>query len=141
MSGHVLVLIVEDDQPQRHFFKILAETLHFNTIIVETGQEALEALKQCKFDAVFMDVRMPGMDGLDCTRAIRLCEKETGEHVPIIGVTACAYIKDKQLCLAAGMDDYIAKPFTLDEVESKLAKWTLFHSIFDQLKALELGTP
>ncbi|MBF0477329.1 MAG: response regulator, partial [Deltaproteobacteria bacterium] len=62
------------------------------------------------FDLILMDVQMPGMDGLETTSKIREREKTTGRHVPIVAMTACAIEGDKERCLAAGMDDYVAKP-------------------------------
>ena len=74
------------------------------------GHEALERLKEHAFDLVIMDVQMPVLDGVEATRMIREHERETGGHVPIIAMTAYAMSGDRERFLAAGMDDYIAKP-------------------------------
>ena len=74
------------------------------------GKEALEAFERRTFDAVLMDVQMPEMSGFEATAAIRARELETGTHIHIIAMTAHAMSGDRERCLEAGMDDYIAKP-------------------------------
>lgn len=76
----------------------------------ENGREALETLGKHGFDLVLMDVQMPVMDGLEATSAIREGEKGTGEHIPIVALTASAMKGDRERCLAAGMDGYVSKP-------------------------------
>ena len=96
--------------------------------IIETvtnGKQAIELMKQHRYDLVFMDCQMPEMDGYECTERIRV--PETGvldTQVPIIAVTAHAMTGDKERCLASGMDDYISKPIDRNELQSKLIKWT-----------------
>jgi CheY-like chemotaxis protein len=88
------------------------------------GQQGLEAWSTQDFDAVLVDGQMPVMDGYDMTRAIRDHEKaNTVAQSIIIGVTANALRGDAELCFAAGMDDYLAKPVSLDVLESTLKKW------------------
>lgn len=118
-----LVLVVDDHASQQQLFKLLAERVGITAHVVGNGEEALESVETYQFDAILMDVMMPKMDGLECTRKIRELEKNTDRHVPIIGVTACVMPGDREKCLASGMDDYLAKPFTLDEFAEKLEKW------------------
>lgn len=73
-----------------------------------------------RFEVVLMDVRMPVMDGLEATRLIRDREAEAGGHVPIVALTAGALAHERDACLAAGMDDYLVKPFTLRSLREKL---------------------
>jgi CheY-like chemotaxis protein/HPt (histidine-containing phosphotransfer) domain-containing protein len=92
--------------------------------VVANGLEAIRALTQIPYDAVLMDVQMPEMDGLEAARRIR--DPKTGvqdRHVPIIAMTAHAMKGDQDKCLAAGMDDYIAKPVQFDELVSVLQRW------------------
>jgi len=84
---------------------------------------AVAAVERTAFDVVLMDVQMPEMDGLGATAAIREREARTSGHVPIIALTANAFAQDRGNCLAAGMDDYLAKPFAVDRLHAKLARW------------------
>jgi CheY-like chemotaxis protein len=83
---------------------------------VENGHEAVSAVESERFDIAFMDVQMPGMDGLDATRNIRAREQKTGGHVPIVALTAQAIKGDQDRCLEAGMDGYISKPIDVAEL-------------------------
>jgi CheY-like chemotaxis protein len=90
---------------------------------VENGRQALEALERERFDLVLMDVQMPEMDGFSATREIRNAERQTGGRIPIIALTANAMKGDEELCLAAGMDGYLAKPVSgmrLDEALTRV---------------------
>ena len=89
--------------------------------VVNNGREALEAVKSQKFDAVLMDVQMPEMDGLQATHAIREWERGSGRHVPIVAMTAHAMKGDRERCLEAGMDAYVAKPIRPHELAAALA--------------------
>jgi CheY-like chemotaxis protein len=89
--------------------------------IAHNGKEALAALAADKFDLVLMDVQMPEMDGLEATVAIRTREKRTGGHIPIIAMTAHALKGDRQRCLDAGMDAYIAKPIHVEQFLETIA--------------------
>ncbi len=118
-----LILVVDDHEAQRRLFELLADRLSITAHVVQSGEEALEAVETYRFDIILMDVVMPKMDGLECTQKIREWEKKSGGHVPIIAVTACVLPGDEERCLAAGMDDYLAKPFTLEQLKEKIAKW------------------
>jgi CheY-like chemotaxis protein len=80
------------------------------------GREALRKYESGRFDLVLMDVQMPEIDGFEATAAIREMERTTGGHVPIVAMTAHALTGDRERCLAAGMDGYIAKPFKVEEL-------------------------
>src|SRR5262249_45184999 len=87
-------------------------------------KEALEALGRHDYGLVLMDCQMPVMDGYDATRAIRLSEATTGtRHTPIVAVTANALQGDRERCLLAGMDDYLAKPVRLPDLERMVEQW------------------
>jgi CheY-like chemotaxis protein len=88
--------------------------------VVSNGNEAVQAVTAIPYDLVFMDVQMPVMDGVEATQVIRNREKPTGKHVPIIALTAHALIGDKERFLAAGLDDYVAKPLKVDDLVSAI---------------------
>ena len=93
--------------------------------VTANGREALAALDRENFDVVLMDVQMPEMDGFDATAAIRAREQDTGRHLPIIAMTAHAMQGDRERCLAAGMDGYIAKPIQARELIDLLEKFSV----------------
>jgi len=122
LSGHVLV--AEDNQVNQELARGMLENLGCRVTVVATGLAAVAAIEQATFDAVFMDVQMPEMDGLVATATIREREaRGKAGHVPIIALTANAFVQDREACLAAGMNDYIAKPFTMEKLRAKLARW------------------
>jgi two-component system, sensor histidine kinase and response regulator len=90
--------------------------------VANNGRLAMEAFAQQPFDLVFMDMQMPEMDGKQATKAILQYQKETGIRVPIVAMTAHAMVGDREKCLAAGMDDYISKPISLDELGVVIAR-------------------
>jgi len=88
--------------------------------VVENGRLAVDAAQAGSFDLVLMDVEMPVLDGFEATRLIRQHEQQTGQHLPIIAMTAHAMAGDRQRCLESGMDDYLAKPIRIPELERLL---------------------
>ncbi|MBS1957735.1 MAG: response regulator [Cyanobacteria bacterium SZAS-4] len=124
-SRKPLLLIVEDDPLQQKIFALLAERYSFRLEFANSGLEALNLLaSQSQFDVIIMDWKLPNMSGLECTRAIREREMQKEEYTPIIGVTAYATAEDRRKCLASGMDDYLSKPFDMDEFHNLVVKWT-----------------
>ena len=116
------ILVVEDNTfNQKVAVGLLNKQGHTSTIAAD-GQEALDLLSQQNFDAVLMDVQMPGMDGLEATRRLRQRERETNTRIRVIGLTAHAMEGDRQRCLEAGMDDYLAKPIVAADLFSALAR-------------------
>ncbi|WP_116474892.1 response regulator [Zobellella maritima] len=110
------VLLVEDGLTnQKVAIDLLSQRGH-RVELAENGVEAIDAVRRQQFDVVLMDIHMPVMDGLAATRAIRELERGKGEHVPIIAMTASATKEDRERCLAAGMDDYVTKPFRAAEL-------------------------
>jgi CheY-like chemotaxis protein len=105
------VLLAEDGLVNQQLATILLEQAGHTVVVVETGTAAVEAVDNGGFDLVFMDVQMPEMDGLEATRVIR-----HGRHVPIIAMTANAMKGDRELCLEAGMDGYVAKPIHINDL-------------------------
>jgi CheY-like chemotaxis protein len=84
------------------------------------GQEALRALERESFDLLLLDVQMPRMDGFETAAAIRARERRGAPHLPILAMTAHAMKGDRERCLAAGMDDYIAKPINIAELYASI---------------------
>jgi len=118
------VLLVEDNPINQEVACALLETLHCECTIAEHGRAALEILSgERSFDLVLMDCQMPEMDGYEATRQIRARECQRGEHIPIVALTANAMTGDRELCLAAGMDDFLSKPFQLHELSNMLGQW------------------
>jgi signal transduction histidine kinase/DNA-binding response OmpR family regulator len=104
------VLLAEDNPVNQQLAVKLLEKRGIKTVVVADGRQAVTALEEQSFDLVLMDVQMPEMDGFGATAAIRKKEQETGAHLPIIALTAHAMKGDRERCLAAGMDAYVAKP-------------------------------
>ncbi|HZU42066.1 MAG TPA: response regulator, partial [Terriglobales bacterium] len=116
------ILLAEDNLVNRMVAVRLLEKSGHLVEVAENGHEAVAKLQLRDFDLVLMDVQMPEMDGLEATAAIRNLEKRTGNHVPIIAMTAHALKGDRERCLAAGMDGYISKPFKLEELLDQIEK-------------------
>jgi signal transduction histidine kinase/CheY-like chemotaxis protein len=105
------ILLAEDNAMNKKLATKLLEKRGHIIHSVSNGREALEALEQAHFDVILMDVQMPVMDGWMATQAIRERERGTGEHIPIVALTAHAMKHDQEQCLAAGMDGFLSKPF------------------------------
>jgi signal transduction histidine kinase/DNA-binding response OmpR family regulator len=120
---HVRVLVAEDNVINQKVAVRLLEKLGCRIDVAANGQEAVTMLAQFAYDVVFMDCQMPEMDGFAATAEIRQREASTGRHVPIIAMTANAMQGDREACLAAGMDDYVSKPVSLDSLVTMVRKW------------------
>ncbi len=120
------VLVAEDDEVNALIVGAYLEQLGIAAERVANGHEAVRrALREAdRPDLVLMDCRMPEMDGLDATREIRLQERALGlPRLPVVALTATATDSERALCQAAGMDDFVAKPFTMDELTRALRRW------------------
>lgn len=118
------VLLVEDNPVNRMVAQRLLDLLGLSCDAVENGKLAIERLADQRYDAVLMDCQMPIMDGYGATRLWREHEEQLGAgRLPIIAMTANAMAGDRQKCLDAGMDDYLAKPVTREQLLATLARW------------------
>ncbi len=117
------ILLAEDNAINQRVAVHLLEKKGHSVLVASDGKQALEALEQGPVDVVLMDVQMPGMDGLEATAAVREREKASGAHVHIIAMTAHALQGDRERCLAAGMDDYVAKPIRPAELYAALERF------------------
>jgi CheY-like chemotaxis protein len=118
LSGRLLV--VEDDRVNQRVIQLLLEKFGLKSVTVADGVSAVEAALE-NWDAILMDCQMPGMDGFEATRQIR--RRLKGQPLPIIALTANAMAGDREACLAAGMDDFVAKPIRQDEFRACLERW------------------
>jgi len=116
-------LLVEDNEVNRQVAKAMLEALGLTLSLAFDGVAALRILEEETFDLVLMDCQMPEMDGFTATARIRERERATGGRLPIIAMTAHALEGDRELCLAAGMDDYLTKPLSRRVLHATLARW------------------
>jgi CheY-like chemotaxis protein/signal transduction histidine kinase len=114
------VLLVEDNLINQKIVVLSLKHLVSNIDIANNGKEAMDKFGSIKYDIILMDIQMPIMDGITATKKIREIEANTNSHVPIIAITANALSGDKEICLAAGMNDYISKPFQIDLLVQKM---------------------
>jgi len=117
------VLLAEDNAINQKLAVVLLQKAGYSVDAVETGAQALEKVQANSYSAVLMDIQMPDMDGLEATHHIRELEKNTGQHIPIIAMTAHAMQGDRERCLEAGMDDYVTKPLQPKVMFSALDRW------------------
>jgi CheY-like chemotaxis protein len=115
------ILVVDDEPVNREIAKFLLEDLSLMVDTAGDGNEALALARQTAYAAVFMDVQMPHLNGLQATRAIRGLPGY--QQTPILAMTANAFDEDKARCLAMGMNDFLAKPFRPDEMYATLLRW------------------
>lgn len=114
------VLLVEDNLINQKIVLLSLKKSVKTVDIANNGKEALDKFGSAKYDIILMDIQMPIMNGIVTTKKIRSIEKSTNTHTPIIAITANALLGDKEECLAAGMDDYISKPFQIETLINKM---------------------
>ena len=117
------VLLAEDNETNQIVAQAWLDRAGLSVCTAEDGQAALDLLDQENFDMVLMDCQMPILDGFAATRALRQKEKEHGGHLTVIAITANAMEGDRERCLAAGMDDYLAKPYSGQQLRNMLQRW------------------
>ncbi|MBA3962350.1 MAG: response regulator [Chthoniobacterales bacterium] len=122
-NGSLRILLAEDNAINRAVATGVLEKQGHEVVHAENGREAVEAMERGQFDLVLMDIQMPEMDGFEATSRIRELEKSSARPTPIVAMTAHAMAGDRERCLAAGMDDYIAKPLRKEELLTVLARF------------------
>ncbi len=123
VKAKLKILVAEDNFVNQRLVKELLRRQGYSVDIVENGLKLFEIMEKNKYDVILMDVQMPVMDGLEATSIIREIERETGGHIPIIGITAYSMEADRDRCIEAGMDDYLAKPFSKEEFYKKIERF------------------
>jgi len=116
------VLVVEDNELNLKLFRDLLEAHDFSTFETSKGNEAIEITKNKSPDLIIMDIQLPGCSGIDIIKEIK-ATKEI-KKIPIIAVTAFAMQEDEEKILAAGCEDYLAKPISIDSFIEKIQKYT-----------------
>ena len=130
------VLLTEDNPVNQKVATRMLTKMGCSVTLANNGQEAVVLSAQETFDLVFMDVHMPVLDGLEATREIRVRERETGGHLPIVAMTANAMEGDREMCLEAGMDDYITKPVQMATLRTALEHYARRKLANDEPKSL-----
>ena len=119
------ILAVDDNEANLKLVTVLLEDMGIKVIAADSGPQALLELEQHNIDMIFMDIQMPGMNGLEATQLIRL--KKTAKELPIIALTAHAIADEKDKILQVGMNDYQTKPINNDQLMQCIERWTGFH--------------
>jgi len=121
-SRRLRILLAEDNLVNQRLTVRMLEKMGHHVVVAQTGEDALKTLSAQKFDLVLMDVQMPEMDGFAATREIRRREQGSPGRVPVIAMTAHAMKGDRESCLEAGMDDYLAKPINREELQHAIER-------------------
>jgi two-component system, sensor histidine kinase and response regulator len=116
------ILLGEDNPINRELAALMLKKMGHGVTLAENGKEVVSAVGKGGFDLILMDVQMPGMDGLEATKAIRRMEEDTGDHMPIVAMTAYAMKGDRERFLDAGMDDYLSKPMKMANLADVVAR-------------------
>jgi signal transduction histidine kinase/DNA-binding response OmpR family regulator len=118
------LLVAEDNPVNQKVIVGMLKKLGYAVRVVENGREAVEAVRETKFDLVLMDCQMPLMDGYEATGVIKkMIHENEVSPIPVIAITANALVGDREKCIAAGMDDFMSKPIKLKELGELLSKW------------------
>jgi len=122
-----VILVVDDNRVNRKMCQAFVSKLGFESQFATDGQQAFDLIADGgEYEAVLMDIHMPILDGMVATQKIRAWEKEHGtRHLTIIAVTAGAYQTDRESCIAAGMDAYLSKPFSINDLSSVLRNFLI----------------
>ncbi|MBU3144936.1 PAS domain S-box protein [Clostridium sp. CF012] len=125
INKKLTILVVEDNEINMQIVKSFLDIKEMGYFCASNGREAIEILKDKHVDLILMDIQMPELNGYETTKIIREKEKLTGKYIPIVAMTAYAMDSDKKTCIENGMDDYISKPFNLEDLSKIIIKSTL----------------
>ncbi len=117
----ISILVAEDNPVNRRLAERILEQMGYTVALAENGREAVDLVRAGSFDLVFMDVQMPELDGIDAT--MEILTDANGRRPFIVAMTANAMDRDRQLCLESGMDDYISKPISIDDIQRVITTW------------------
>ena len=139
-TGPYSILIAEDNAINQKVIERMVQKLGYHVKLVANGREAIEALAASSYAAIFMDCQMPEMDGFEACRHIRQHMGQTNgaTRIPIVAITANAMKGDRERCLAAGMDDYVSKPFTQENLRVVLERWLSPNNVANSRPAVRL---
>ena len=117
MTPSLRILVVEDNPVNQKLLSLMLRQFGYLSDIAPNGKDGLDLYAKNEYDLILMDIQMPIMDGFETTAIIRTEERETGNHIPIIAVTAHVMPGYRERCLAGGMDNYLAKPFKMQDLK------------------------
>jgi CheY-like chemotaxis protein len=129
--GRMRILVAEDNPVNQTVVKLVLQRLGCDVDIVADGMAALSRVQAASYDAILMDIQMPGVDGLEAVRRIRSLS-EPCSRTPIVGLTASATVEDRQACFAAGMNDYLSKPLSIDALRKALGRYSPANRLRDE---------
>ncbi len=118
----ICILVVDDNKINQRVALLTLQKWNVRVELADSADESYKALREQKIDLILMDITMPDVDGFEATKHIRTRLKEPINHTPIIAMTAAAFVGDKEKCLAAGMNDYISKPFSAEDLLQKITQ-------------------
>ena len=119
----LMVLLADDNIVNQQVALTQLKKLGLRAVVVPNGRAAVEEVARRKYALILMDCQMPELDGFEATAAIRRSEEGANARIPIIGLTAHAMEGDRERCIAAGMDDYLSKPTSLEKLSKMIKKW------------------
>jgi len=129
------ILLAEDNIVNQRLISRLLEKMGHHVTSVGDGQMALRLSGLQQFDLVAMDMQMPVMDGVEATEEIRAREKQSGQHLPIVAMTANAFEEDRQRCQQAGMDGYVSKPVSAHSIAMEITRVMALQAKYEECEA------